>query len=138
MAELERWVGRPPLGDILPGEDRSIGGGLFVDLVPESCWFTNVRSCVNQRDGDRLRRMVYRRAGDGCEICGAGRDPDVSKWLEAHERWEYDETTQTQQLTRIICLCSFWQRLREELFSFLLPKPTPISASPCRPCEAPQ
>ncbi|HXO54182.1 MAG TPA: hypothetical protein VN888_24880 [Mycobacterium sp.] len=37
---------------------------------------------------DRLRRMVYRRAKDRCEACGAGRDPDVGKWLEAHERWE--------------------------------------------------
>lgn len=107
MIELQRWAGRPPLGDVLPGEDRSFGDGLFVDLIPESCWFTNVRSSVDQRDWDRLRRMVYRRAGDRCEICGAGRDPDVSKWLEAHERWEYDEKTRTQRLKRIVCLCSF-------------------------------
>jgi hypothetical protein len=78
-----------------------------VDLIPDSCWFTNVRSCVNQRDWDRLRRMVYRRAKDRCEVCGAGRDPDVDKWLEAHERWEYDEATRTQRLRRIVCLCSF-------------------------------
>ena len=26
---------------------------------------------------------------------------------EAHERWEYDETTQTQRLKRIVCMCSF-------------------------------
>jgi hypothetical protein len=79
----------------------------FVDLIPDSCWFTNVRSCVGQRDWDRLRRMVYRRAKDRCEACGAGRDPDIGKWLEAHERWEYDETTRTQRLRRIVCLCSF-------------------------------
>jgi len=107
IAALDRWVGRPPLGDVLPGEDRSFGHGLFVDLIPESCWFTNVRSCTSQRDWDRLRRMVYRRAMDRCEACGAGRDPDVGKWLEAHERWEYDETTRTQRLKRIVCLCSF-------------------------------
>jgi hypothetical protein len=51
--------------------------------------------------------MVYRRAKDRCEACGAGRDPDVGKWLEAHERWEYDETTRTQWLKRIVCLCTF-------------------------------
>jgi hypothetical protein len=107
MTELERWVGRPPLGDVLPGENRSFGDGLFVDLIPDSCWFTNVRSCLNQCDWDRLRRMVYRRARDRCEACGAGRDPDVSRWLEAHERWEYHEATRTQRLKRIVCLCSF-------------------------------
>jgi len=107
MTELDQWVGRPPLPDVLDGEDRSFGDGLFVDLIPDSCWFTNVRSCVSQRDWDLLRRMVYRRAGDRCEACGAGRDPDVNKWLEAHERWEYDEATRVQRLKRIVCLCSF-------------------------------
>jgi hypothetical protein len=46
MTELQPWVGRAPLPDVLGGEDRSFGGGLFVDLIPDSCWFTNVRSCV--------------------------------------------------------------------------------------------
>jgi hypothetical protein len=114
MSALERWIGRPPLPDLLAGEDRSFGGdGLFVDLIPQSCWFTNVRSCVGRRDWDRLRRMVYRRARDRCEICGAGRDPDVKKWLEAHERWEYDEATLTQRLRRIVCLCSFCHEATE-------------------------
>jgi len=44
---------------LLPGEDRSFGSGLFVDLVPSSCWFTNVRSCVDRRDWERLRRMGH-------------------------------------------------------------------------------
>jgi hypothetical protein len=73
MAELEPWVGRAPLPDVLVGEDRGFGDGLFVDLIPDSCWFTNVRSCVNQRDWDRLRRMVYRRAKDRCPSMPPGR-----------------------------------------------------------------
>jgi hypothetical protein len=32
---------QPDLPGLLPGEDRQFGRGLFVDLVPESCWFTN-------------------------------------------------------------------------------------------------
>jgi Domain of unknown function (DUF5710) len=107
MTELDRWLGRPPLGDVLQGEDLSFGHGLFVDLVPQSCWFTNVRSCVSQRDWDRLRRMVYRRVKDRCEACGAGRDPDIGNWLEAHERWEYDGAKRVQRLKRIVCLCTF-------------------------------
>jgi hypothetical protein len=27
MTELDRWVGRPPLPDLLEGEDRSFGAG---------------------------------------------------------------------------------------------------------------
>ena len=63
MAGLARWAPRPPLPELLPGEDRSFGSGLFVDLVPASCWFTNVRSGVATADWDRVRSMVYRRAG---------------------------------------------------------------------------
>lgn len=100
---VARWM---PLPDLLPGEDRSFGSGLFVDLVPRSCWFTNVRSCVSSRDWDRLRRMVYRRAGDRCESCAAAADPSSGLRLEAHERWAYDENTSVQRLVRLVCLCS--------------------------------
>jgi hypothetical protein len=53
MPGLDRWVAPPDVPDPLPGKDRSFGSGLFVDLVPTSCWFTNVRSCVDQRDWER-------------------------------------------------------------------------------------
>ena len=102
--QLHRWAARPPLPELLPGEDRNFGGdALFVDLVPDSCWFTNVRSCVSKRDWDRLRTMIYRRAGHRCEICGAGREPAAQVWLEAHERWSYEFATRTQHLVRLIC-----------------------------------
>lgn len=44
ISDLARWVALPDIPDLLPGEDRSLGSGLFVDLVPSSCWFTNVRT----------------------------------------------------------------------------------------------
>lgn len=103
---LERWAARSDVPDLLPGEDRSFGSGLFVDLVPRSCWFTNVRTCISQQDWERLRRMITRRAGYVCEICGAAEDRDRKLWLEAHERWHYDEQTRMQSLRRLICLCS--------------------------------
>jgi hypothetical protein len=100
----QRWL---PLPEILPGEDRSSGGGeLFVDLIPQSCWFTNVRSCVTDGDWSRLRAMVTRRAGSRCEVCGATRDVGLKRWLEVHERWTYDDATATQRLERLICLCT--------------------------------
>jgi hypothetical protein len=94
----------PPSGlpDILPGEDRSYGAGLFVDLIPETSWFTNVRSAVDPADWDRLRRHVYRRAGHCCETCGATRCR-----LEAHERFTYDAQTGIQRLVRLVCLCDW-------------------------------
>lgn len=106
MAGLDRWTARDDVPDLLPGENRSLGAGLFVDLVPRSCWFTNVRSCVDQRDWERLRRMITRRAGHRCEICGAAGNPATKTWLEAHERWTYNDTTRVQRLGRLICLCS--------------------------------
>ncbi|MGL5826249.1 MAG: DUF5710 domain-containing protein [Nocardioides sp.] len=105
VAGLARWSALSDLPETLPGEDRNFGTGLFVDLVPRSCWFTNVRSCTDCRDWDRLRRMVYARAGRRCEACGQGEDRDRQVRLEAHERWHFDNTTFTQHLRRLVCLC---------------------------------
>ncbi|MEU0689844.1 DUF5710 domain-containing protein [Streptomyces uncialis] len=106
MTTLEPWAAAPDVTDLLPGEDRTLGNGLFVDLVPSSCWFTNVRSCVTPRDWERLRRMITRRAGMRCEACGAGEDRQAQRWLEAHERWMYDDAAHIQYLKRLICLCT--------------------------------
>ncbi|GGP36810.1 DUF5710 domain-containing protein [Streptomyces abikoensis] len=106
MTTLAPWAAAPDIPDLLPGEDRTLGSGLFVDLVPSSCWFTNVRSCVAQRDWERLRRMITRRAGLRCEACGAEEDRQAKRWLEAHERWVYDEARRVQTLKRLICLCT--------------------------------
>lgn len=107
---LDRWAARPPVPDLLPGEDRTLGSGLFVDLVPSSCWFTNVRSCVTEQDWERLRAMVTTRAGNRCEICHAERDPDTRRLLEVHERWTYDQPAGVQALRRLICLCTWCHR----------------------------
>lgn len=106
MAALQQWQARPDLPTLLPGEDRTFGSGLFVDPVPESGWFTNVRSCTDARDWDRLRRMIYDRADNACEACGRTRDPAQALWLDAHERWAYDTAAGVQRLTRLVSLCS--------------------------------
>src|SRR5215831_7577619 len=86
IAGLARWAALRDLPALLPGEDRSFGAGLFVDLVPESCWFTNARSCIAERDWERVRRLVVGRAGRRCEVCGRRKDRQSGLWLEAHER----------------------------------------------------
>ncbi|MGQ0631623.1 MAG: DUF5710 domain-containing protein [Sporichthyaceae bacterium] len=107
---LATWAVRPPIPEILPGEDRTFGGGLFIDPVPTSCWFTNARSCISSRDWNRVRRMVNDRAERRCEACGAAPDRDAGRWLEVHERWEYlldpAQPVGTQVLRRLICLCT--------------------------------
>ncbi len=103
---LQKWPQTPHNPEdysdaILSGEDREFGGtSLFVDLIPRTCWFTNVRSAVVPADWGRLRHLVYQRANNHCEVCHAtGR-------IEAHERWDYNQKTHTQTLRRIIALCS--------------------------------
>jgi hypothetical protein len=102
-AGLQRWA---PLPQLLPGEDRSYGPGLFVDLVPSTCWFSNVRTCVQPASWDRIRTMVYGRAGDQCEACGRPDDRAAGLRMEAHERWAYDPARRVQSLRRLVCLCN--------------------------------
>lgn len=106
MSDLARWAPTAEVPDLLPGEDRALGEGLFVDLVPSTCWFTNVRSCVAPKDWERLRRMITARAGHRCEICGSTQDRETKRWLEAHERWVFDDVARVQTLKRLICLCT--------------------------------
>lgn len=90
----------------LVGEDRTFGGNkLFVDLIPSTCWFTNVRSCIDPNDWNRLRKLVYERANNRCECCGSASIINTPTQLEAHERWEYDDKWKAQRLKRIIALC---------------------------------
>lgn len=102
---LTRWAAQADVPEILPGEDRTFGAGLFVDLVPRSCWFTNVRSCVADADWERLRRPILRRAAYRCEACSAGEDQIAGRGLEVHERWHYDHDRGVQALRRLIALC---------------------------------
>lgn len=75
---------------------------LTIELVPKTCWYSNVRSHVSQAEWDRLRQIIYERAGNVCEICdGRGR-----KWpVECHEIWHYDDERHVQKLAGLIALC---------------------------------
>jgi hypothetical protein len=105
VAQLQRCVALP-LPELLPGEDHSFGCGLFVDLVATSGCFTNVRTFVCRGLG-RVKVLVVGRAGQRCEACGRPSEPSRGLWLEANERWSYDETTRVQSLRRLVCLCTW-------------------------------
>lgn len=72
---------------------------LNFELVPDGCWYSNLRSLLTPAQWDAVRRDAYARSGGKCSVCGAkGR-------LEAHERWSYDERTFTQKLEDVVALC---------------------------------
>lgn len=77
-------------------------GELRIELVPSTCWYTNVRSNVSRRDWEKCKQFVKQRSGDRCEICG-GRG---SRWpVECHEIWDYDDERSIQTLVGLIALC---------------------------------
>lgn len=100
-----RWAALPELPEVLPGEDRTFGAGLHPDMIPATTWFSNVRSSIDAQDWQRLRRMLHRRAGGQCELCGRGDDPGGRGRLDAHERFAYDEAAGTQVLRRLVLVC---------------------------------
>lgn len=75
---------------------------LTIELVPQTSWFDNVRAYVPQHEWDYIRKNVYEKADNKCEICG-GVGP---KWpVEAHEVWHYDDEKFEQRLIRLQALC---------------------------------
>jgi hypothetical protein len=72
---------------------------LSIELVPQTCWYSNLRSALSQSDWDKLRKQVYKDAGHKCEIC------DSDGMLHAHEMWSYDDEKHIQKLIRPQALC---------------------------------
>jgi hypothetical protein len=75
---------------------------LSVELVPATCWFSNVRSACSKAQWDKIRKRVYLEAKHVCEVCG-GVGPKHP--VEAHEIWSYDDLNQIQKLVGMIALC---------------------------------
>ena len=73
---------------------------LNFELVPDSCWYSNLRSNLPKEVWDKIRKKAYARAGGKCMICGA-----PTARLEAHEQWEYDDKNGVQKLANIVAVC---------------------------------
>ena len=75
---------------------------LTIELVPSTTWGINLRSLLSKSEWDQIRKSVYEKAQNTCEICG-GVGP---KWpVECHEIWDYEERSKTQILRGFIALC---------------------------------
>lgn len=75
---------------------------LQIELVPGSCWWSNVRSNVTNKQWDKIRKPVYAKANYKCEICG---EKGTKHPVECHEVWIYDDTTLIQRLGHFQALC---------------------------------
>lgn len=79
---------------------------LKIELIPQTSWYSNVRSEVSKDKWDKIRFTSYRLADHKCEICGeTGKEQGYSHNVECHEIWEYDEENNLQKLSGFISLC---------------------------------
>lgn len=75
---------------------------LTVELVPQTCWYSNVRSEVSKEDWEKLKRFTFQQANYRCEVCG-GRGS--AHPVECHEIWHYDDDQHIQTLIGLVALC---------------------------------
>lgn len=82
---------------------------LTIELVPTSCWYSNVRSNVSTDTWDRLQSLCFVGAEFRCQIChGVGpRHP-----VELHEIWYYDDRRHVQRLDGLVVLCPDCHRVK--------------------------
>ncbi len=84
---------------------------ILIELVPKTCWFTNIRSQVSTTDWDLLRKEAYKKYNHQCSICKKkGR-------MEAHEIWHYDDKNKIQKLFEIVSVCNQCHQLYHLGFS---------------------
>jgi hypothetical protein len=82
---------------------------LQIELVPASCFWSNVRNNIEVNQWDQIRKRVYKKANHMCEICGGkGKYHPV----ECHEVWLYDYSSMTQKLDFFQALCPFCHEVK--------------------------
>jgi len=72
---------------------------LSIELVPQTCWYSNLREKIPEYKWKKLREQVIAKANNVCEICGNGGR------LYCHEVWEYNDRKRIQRLVGFVALC---------------------------------
>lgn len=75
---------------------------LTIELVPQSCWFSNVRDHISSDEWNIVKKDSYKKSNYKCEICGGKGEKHP---VECHEIWEYDDKNKVQILKGLISLC---------------------------------
>ncbi len=79
---------------------------LEIELIPSTCHYSNVRTTLKTKLWDKIRFIVYEKAGNKCEICGeTGLEQGYRHRVECHEIWKYDDERKVQKLVGLIALC---------------------------------
>ncbi len=73
---------------------------LNFELVPDGCWYSNLRTILSKKQWDFLKAEAKQKANGRCMVCGT-----KTARLEAHERWSYDEKNSIQKLQDIVAVC---------------------------------
>ncbi len=73
---------------------------LKIELVPDGCWYFNLRSILSRAQWDYIKAEVKKKSGGKCSVCGR-----KTKFLDAHERWSYDEKNGIQKLEEVVAVC---------------------------------
>ncbi|MFX1375983.1 MAG: hypothetical protein ACFFA0_09245 [Promethearchaeota archaeon] len=71
-------------------------------MVPHNSHYKNLSSVFSKNECDIIRKIVYKKDGHKCSICGI-----INVCLEAHEEWKYNYHESVQKLDSINALC-FW------------------------------
>ena len=79
---------------------------LLLELIPKTCHYKNARKKLTTTQWNALRKFVYERADNVCEICGlTGNEQGYHNNLECHEIWSFNQRTYTQKLIGLVALC---------------------------------
>lgn len=73
---------------------------ILIELVPSTCFYSNVRSAVSAQNWDIIRKDAYKRYNLMCSIC------NVKGRMEAHEIWHYNDQTHIQKLHDVVSVCN--------------------------------
>jgi hypothetical protein len=79
---------------------------LTIEMIPNTCAFSNIRTCIKPSQWDKIRKLSYSMAMNRCEICeGRGKRQGFKHDLECHEIFEYDDVNKVQKLIGLVSLC---------------------------------
>jgi len=98
VSPFSKWL-QPRSKALLPIEQR---GMIYVDLVPRTAWFSNLRSEISPAEWEIVKKKTFLAAHYRCEVCGGS---GTKHPVECHERWSFDEVKGIQTLERVIALC---------------------------------
>lgn len=82
---------------------------LSIELVPITCWHSNVRSKLTRPQWNKLRTTIFEERNHKCEICGG---IGTKHPLECHEVWFYDNKNKTQSLIKLTAICPLCHQVK--------------------------